>query len=1286
MRLVRLELFGFKSFADSTVLEFGQRSLTGVVGPNGCGKSNVVDAVRWALGETRPSSMRGSGMTDVIFKGSVSRPAMGFAEVTLVFDNSDGELPDHSAEVSVTRRLEASGEGSYLIDGQRVRLKDVKDLLFDTGLGSRGYSVLEQGRIDAVLSANPQQRRAVFEEAAGISRYRQRRHETELRLKHVAADMERVDDVIAELRSRVRSLKIQAGKAERFLVARDEWSTGRRRFLGHRLFNIDGELHGLEPEIASLSEALEEQRQRRQAHEAEAQRREEERSQVVLELDRVSGESGRLEGEARALEERRKALLARVENWRHSADEEGTRADQLEQELKDQNANVEALALKTEALTKQAATAKISLEEFAGHNRTCNQRYRDSRQATEAQNETVLARLHDRGAAASRSRQLAEHKPRLEERVERVNKRHAELEESLAQGRAEQGQVEQAVQVAESEAQEAANLRGEQQAQLEGRQEVLRNMDVRRAALDLERAGHQARVDALRDRERQLEELDQGSLRLLEAVSEDGSREDGANAQAPCADEDLLGVVADHLTIDTRLARSLDAILGSRASALVVRDAHVARGILEWAQAEEHGGLSLVVPPGLGAPPCPTPTDFALFAQFGNGVEGRLCDLVRCDDQVRPLARALLCDVVVVSDLDVGLKLVSKNPEWRFVTPLGEVVDAAGLSGGFLEMDQGAVGRRAASEEFEHRCEVLAKSLLTLDEERQREIDGLLLDGEALRVGEARREAALDALAEATRTRAALQGRLEEQAAAFQEHEAERTRVSAEQIQLEEDLQQAGKDHLDAEQAVEVENERLASLDRERHELEQERDGIQRETAAADVERQRVDSERQACDERLRGDRMRIERDEGELARALRRSENFLANALSGEGEADVVRQQEVEHREQAQALVGQLEGLRKREREGAALAQEARQAAEAVQVELDQASEQLNQQKLTQQRLELERQELLGRAQEELSLTRDDLKLGFEAESDLATAGAMQSLSMKVAELKRVLDKLGPVNLDAVHELDEVSERLDNLETQARDLSDARKNLEETIKRIDEESRRMFLETFTEVREHFRVIFRQLFGGGRADLQLDPDQDILEAGIEIIARPPGREMLPIGLLSGGQRTMTALALLFAVFKSKPSPFCILDEVDAALDDANIDRFLAMLAGFRDTSQFVVVTHNKGTMSACEALFGVTMQTKGVSRFVAVELSQVDDIAPESMGKVREGSPDLIGRGDLNVQEDAEERDFDEHGDPVVELQPAPRPTGGEAAAEESGEPPGDAGQEETAISSQETS
>jgi len=1248
MRLARLELLGFKSFADPTVLDFGHRSLTGVVGPNGCGKSNVVDAVRWALGETRPTSMRGSGMTDVIFKGSASRPAMGFAEVTLVFDNTGGVLPERGAEVSVTRRLESSGEGEYLIDGQRVRLKDVKDLLFDTGLGSRGYAVLEQGRIDAVLSANPQQRRAIFEEAAGISRYRQRRHETELRLKHVAADMERAEDVIRELQSRVRSLKIQAGKAERWIEARGEWGTARRRHLGHRLFNLDGELGQLRPRIVEQQEAIEGLRARRAEHDAEAERREAQRGEVVAELDRVSGESGRLEGDARAMAERVRSLLARVENWEQSAEEEDQRATQLGSELEAQRERAAAMAEEAARLLAEAEAAGATVKALTEKGRALGRTYQESRARSEKQNDEVLARLHERGEAASRVRQLEEEAPRLEERLSRLESRHVELGQALVTSRERAGEARAALEASERRQESARAERDAARSAHDDAESALRGLDGRRSELELERAALDARVEALRDRERQLEELSDGTRRLMEAVE---------TGEGPCSADALLGVIADHITIDTRLSRALDTVFGERAAAIVARDAHVARRVLEWAREEQVGEVSIAVPPGLGAPPCPSPTDYALFARYGNGVEGRLSDLVACAPAFRPLARALLCDVVVVSDLDLAMKLVGDNPQWRFVTPVGELVDAGGLSGGHSEIGQGAVGRRAQADELEARSADLTRALERLAAETSAAQEAAGNAAATLAAAETARDEAATEQAAAASELAETEARLHEQEAALTAQETETARAREDRERVASEILGAQEAHRAAEEAFEVENQRLSALEQERRELEAQRDEAVKEASAADVERQRLESEHAGAAQRVESERARIERDEEEVGRARSRAENFRTNCVHGREEAAQVEEQRVTTEAAAVALVEQLEALREREREGAAHAQEARREAEAVQAELDAVSEQQNEARLRVQRLELEREELLVRAEEELQVTAMDLKEGFEPEPELADPGALRALGQRVAELKAVLDKLGPVNLEAVHELEEVAGRLEHLETQAKDLAEARRNLEDTIRKIDEESRRLFLETFTEVREHFRRIFRQLFGGGKADLEMEADKDVLEAGIEILAKPPGRETLPIGLLSGGQRTMTALALLFAVFQSRPSPFCILDEVDAALDDANVDRFLAMLESFRETSQFVVVTHNKGTMSACEALFGVTMQTKGVSRFVSVELEEVDAFAPESTGTAREGGPSLLGEGRL-----ADPDAVDEHGEPVVELQPQ-RPPGAPASA-----------------------
>ncbi|MCP5020588.1 MAG: AAA family ATPase, partial [bacterium] len=828
MHLKRLELFGFKSFADRTVLDFDGNRLTGIVGPNGCGKSNVVDAVRWVLGETRPTSMRGSGMTDVIFKGSVSRPGLSVAEVTLVLDNTDEELEGRGSEVAITRRLYKGGEGEYLIDGGKVRLKDVKDMLFDTGLGSRGYSVLEQGRIDAVLSANPQQRRAIFEEAAGTSRYRQRKHETELRLKRVAQDMERLEDVMGELRTRVRSLKIQAGKAERYVVAKQEWTTERARHLKHKLFQLNGELGDLRPELAQLETLCEELREKRAAHDGEIHETEEARTRVVGDLDRASSDAGRLEGEVRALEERREQLVLRVASWMTSSREEEERAEGLRDQLAQHRRELGSMVESTAGLENEAQEAEAGAKRLGQEHHLLAARYKEARAGVETQNGKVLEALNRRSASVNRVQHLDESQEPAQERLNLVAER-------LQQCAQESSQVEQLVselqvrveshsaksRAVEGECSALADRAADEQQQCEALQTQGRELDV-------EIAGLAARRDSLLDHERQQEELSGGTRQLMEVIEE---------GQGPCNSEGLVGVVADHLGIDTRLARALDVVLGERAATVVARDAHVARAIVDWAAQDEVGQIPVVVPPGLGAPVCPSPSDYALFARYGNGVEGRLSDLVRCQPEMKALARALCCDVVVVSSLDLALKLVSENPAWRFVTPRGELVDAAGLVGGYREVTQGAVGRRSQADEWSRHIDSLRGKLEAISGEHQRRSEQLAELHARLEDRREERNRLRKSVATAESECAAQRLRLTGLSDQLQRTTEDQSRLRQELETLRAELASARGLAATAEVDFENENQVLSRLDQERLELEHSREALGRELNQVQVEK-----------------------------------------------------------------------------------------------------------------------------------------------------------------------------------------------------------------------------------------------------------------------------------------------------------------------------------------------------------------------------------------------------------------------------------------------------------------
>ncbi len=1211
MRLKRLELFGFKSFADRTALDF-PRSLTGIVGPNGCGKSNVVDAVRWVLGEQRPTSMRGGEMSDVIFKGSTSRPPMAVAEVSLVLDNAAAELAGHGAEVSITRRVFKSGEGEYLINGERVRLKDVRDMLFDTGLGSRGYAVLEQGRIDAVLSQNPLDRRAIFEEAAGISRFRMRKRETESRLKRVEADMLRLDDVLRELSTRVRSLKIQAGKAERFVSARDDWRRERARHLRQRLQSGSAALENLRGKVATLESRCGELRAAREAGESEVGERGREQASLAAELERLSAEISRLAGEGRAQDERQAQLQQRIAAWRASAEEESDRSGQLEKQLTSRRAELARVEGTLAELARRSETTERQRAEQAARHQQARNEYRETRERSEAHNEAVLHALHEKTAALNSSRLLETSRGPLLARRERAELRLAENDQLAGSLRTVAGDAAARVEAARLALADSEQERARLLAEFAQLETSSRELEANQKALELERARIGSRIAVLRDFERERESLDAGAKALLAEIR---------GGKGPISAAELSGMFADHVHTSTELARALDAALGERALGLVAKSSDTALRAADWLKQRQRGQVRIVLAGVLA--------DFQLqpapeFSQEERGlIVARLCDEVRTDAEFQALSRYLIGDVFVAADVAACLRLAAAYPKFRFATREGDLVDAAGFVGGHREIAQGAVGRRSSADQLERSAQELQVRIAALESEqraaRGRHTELLQTRAGSERVFEERRKSLGDAERENHTSRA----RLLDLESALSLARRESESVGGELERLDSDIVSAReKVHSTEARFVEL-NQGLAELERARHEQETRRDQLLREEQQLSIECTRLRAELEGH-ERRRGDLARgVDEIQLELERSLRlvgesaRSADEAAGDIAGLREtSDALLVERAKQEERALLLRANERGARES-------IESFRRRLDAATRELETCVDQLAQLRLEEQRLTLERAEALTRAFEDLGF--DELALaqswdaaqGSEPVLDSAQLGALEQ---HVATLKQELDRIGPVNSEAVAELSEADGRFTFLDTQRKDLARSREALGETLSTINEESVRLFLSTFEEVRGHFQVLFRQLFGGGKADLELQQGVDPLEGGIEISARPPGREMLPIGLLSGGQRTMTALALLFAVFKARPSPFCILDEVDAALDDANIGRFLGMLDSFRAGTQFVVVTHNKGSMAACEGLYGITMEVKGVSRYVAVEFGDVERFVPDATGDAAKAS------------------------------------------------------------------
>ncbi|HXL10508.1 MAG TPA: chromosome segregation protein SMC [Gemmatimonadales bacterium] len=1152
MRLTRLELSGFKSFAGTVELPF-EAGVTAIVGPNGCGKSNISDAVRWVLGEQSPRLLRGGKMEDVIFQGSTGRRPVNVTEVSLVFDNSDGTLPLAYQEVLVTRRLSRSGQSEYLLNRSPVRLRDIQDLLRGTGLGADAAVVMEARMIEALLSEKAEERRALFEEAAGIGLYRDRKKSTERRLEETTADMARLDDLIGEVQTQVRSLARQRGKAERYgkmieerfgialtLVRREledlDIALGR---LGQRAGDLAA---ALPAERTRLAEAEREREARVQArHSAEARRTEVERH-----LGDAKLEVGRLEGDLALAAERLRNAGQRRATADMRREQEDARAAQAEREQA-------AAAAECAAAERDLATVQ---HELTGRS-TLEQEGRDG---LVAQRTAVRELEEDLQRRAEAFRALEGERAALE-------RERGELGQQLAQASGERA--------ARAEAEWAATA----QVTARAREAAARALAAAQAAEGLERT--RSRVAELKEQEthdraaqRQADEaLAQVSARR-DALAELEHQRVGLApaAQALLRDKAqfgdvVLGPLSDFVRTTRRDAQLAEQLLGEWLQAVLVRDDAAVEAVRQWHQRTEPGPLVLL--------PCaPGPRRAA---------DGHpLADELRVDGPAAAWVRALLAGHEV---LDGGRALRRAN---------GAVYLAGAAAGGPLE-------RRAELEALGHELEEAETRRATAATALQRTLSGLATAEAEF--------AAAGATAEQARAQELEAGALQgdaERAAAHTQREAADATVQVDRL---------------SSRLAEVEA-RLATVhaELERHEVERvrldERLGAERarlveleaQQEAAREQRVHWQVEAAQVEAHLAAARARAERAGADAAEAHHQSAN-LAEEM-GTIDHDVATQTAQQSEwtdalEERRLALGALDSAAEEAAAGVAEADARLAEAEAA---LEVARKGLDVLGAEEHKLEVERTEILGRKRG--LVERVEAEWRKPLEQLLAAApevpGDIAWLRQEDDRLRSAIDDVGPVNALAVEEHGEETKRLEFLMTQRDDLVAARQSLQQAAREIDQTAKGMFLESFAKVREHFRTVFQTLFGGGECDVRLANEDEPLESEIEIHAAPRGKRTQRIHLLSSGERTLVAVSLLFAIFLTKPSPFCLLDEVDAPLDDANVGRYVRLLAEFKDQTQFIVITHNPRTMQAADAVYGVTMQEPGVSTIVGVRLGQME--------------------------------------------------------------------------------
>jgi chromosome segregation protein len=1195
--LKRLDLIGFKSFADSTRFDF-PIGITAIVGPNGSGKSNIVDAVRWILGEQSAKSLRGGEMADVIFNGSTSRKSLGMAEVTMTFDNSRRSLSIEADEVHITRRVYRDGTGEYLINHQISRLKDIKEMFLGSGAGTSAYSIIEQGRVDALLQASTRDRRTIFEEAAGISRFKAKKVETLRKLEHVEQNLARVRDIVAEVEKQRRRLDIEASKARRF----QEYSTrlkelrigvGLREY-GHFTDRIGVESKALEELRLSLGQI----QTQLDSWETEAAAKEQALAIVEHELEAVT---------SRRTEALRNisTLSASLEHERQNSEtsEKEQRANQLRKlELANrlrnsasavQQAEVDLREAETQAETgrqhaqKQADALLAVNQLLAGLQRQVQQDRLNQvdlvRQAGTLQTQTEAAKqqldrmYREREQRRRRSEQKQAELGSLDRVLEELTLTDADLQLRLA--------------IVRSNLTEKITEQDEIRRQLQRHQQDLETLRVRRSEL-------RGRIEILEGLERSQEGLGTGVREVVSLLKVEAGNK-APRSKANLLSSTVIGLVADFLSVPGEVAHLIDLALGDTAQRFVVRDAAALDRILAAREKPFSGRVGFI--PILSLDP------------LAEGDETSTADRwVTCDHpELAGLPRQLLGNVRIVPDL-AAARADALDPEFqgfRFVTKQGEVLEPDGtLTLGKHHSEGGILSRKSELRDLRAKAKGLEKDVVEAEQELnrlQKAIDDLDAPIHGL-------EQEIELL---TNEAGDLQTRLvqhrEQRMRIGDEIEVSRIEMKTleQEIQTGEASWKSSREKAEqAERAAEDLKLRLAEAEQAIQVQEQERVRHQQESTAAQVAlaqmEERLGSLRaqfHGLEGDLRRGRDEIDRVERhELVLQARLVEIALAMLRAGAALA-----QSYSEKETSEHAIAELSAARDVDRDRRKFLMEQLNSVRASsKVQLAE----LHKHELAVRDVENARTALIDRLREDYVI---DLAAEFAAtreQPDLI--GETSAANVEIGQLKEKVRRLGNVSLESLQELADVEARAKDLQAQLDDLSSAHGSLLEIISKINTDSRKLFTELYEHVRTHFQELFRKLFGGGMADVVLENPDDVLESGIEIVARPPGKELRSISLMSGGEKTLTAVALLLAIFQSKPSPFCLLDEVDAALDEANTARLGTVLREFLDRSQFIIITHKKRTMAIADVLYGITMQESGVSKQVAVRFEDWPEDQP----------------------------------------------------------------------------
>lgn len=1231
--LKSIEIYGFKSFADRTRMELDD-GICALVGPNGSGKSNVVDAIKWALGEQSAKRLRGDEMTDVIFNGSASRSPLGSAEVTLTFDNSKRLLPFDADELHLTRRVYRSGESEYLINGQASRLKNFRDIISGAGLGSQGYAVIEQGRVEALLQSSSQQRRAVLEEAAGVSRFNAKKQEVARRLERVEQNLLRISDIVGELESQLRRTKTQAGKAERYRqytarlqklrteVSLYEWrlKTAERDKLNAETTDYSE----FETECANKIQTAE---TRQSELSAELAKTEQELRQIESEL---STAIGKIAAESSAVDFK----SAQVSEWTIEA----AKSAALAYELVSKGADVDASTKQTQSeLDDAKANVAAIQEEFKQENDAVERLGSRVAELTKDRDEIkreLQTKTEESSRYAGELEGLNVRRRALEQAESRKKSQHEEALRQQSELAATAEQLKTTAQTLESERNDSMTRLAELK---KSREDLRREMGVKQAEftdLERKRAAFDERATILKDLLRKYEGLSPGVKETLRSMRDPNSPFRNA-----------YGLVADLLRVNVEAAPLIELALGPTAQYVVVPPEPELFRYIERRGSQFAGRVGFIwLDPN---PSANIPLDPKL--EHSEGVLGRADQFVETEPKFAALMQRLLHRTWIVESIAVAKQLYRDVDEpTNFLSADGSLLTADGtLVVGASQGGAGLISRRSELASLSTETEKLAEKFETLRDDVAR-LKRELTQADADFEQEAGKQRAKSQELESIRLRQTASAERESQLAKRVEQLAKETQETTRELEnaaKEYEEKKNAKEEFDA--GVETLKKREAEIQTSLEAAAKERQEKTKRSTALKIDLAKGEERIVFLEERVK----RLAETQGEQSRRAVEQETRAKDLRDKIAKAEL----SALNSESALAILYyQKESLSRRQQAlSAAKLQTERQLGKAAydaranRAELEQRREHNRTKELSLERYAQEIKTIEERMKEDYGVALAELDFKIEGINDAPVPGAQpdaralraiakqnakkedaedeeefedshelvvpndpqsaKKRKKEIEELKRKLQELGSVNLEALETLETLKTRYTTLYNQYKDLTSARKSIQKIVERVNADCRKLFEETFEAVREHFSEIFQKLFGGGKADLKLEDPMNPLESGVDIVARPPGKELKSLTLMSGGEKSLTCVALLLAIFRYRTSPICILDEVDAALDEGNVNRFSNALLDFIPTTQFLVVTHSKKTMSAAKAIYGVTMEDSGVSKILSVHFDDVGE-------------------------------------------------------------------------------